>query len=334
MSQAIALSMGDPNGIGPEIAAKAWQTLHRSDHAPRFSLIADEKTAHTACQLFNLPSPKAITSWDQVASVFPNALPFWPIERQPGSQGTATATIKAIKIGVAATLAGQASAFVTCPISKARLYAEGFRHPGHTEFVAQLTESAPMVGARGPIMMLAAPELKVSLVTIHLSLKDAIAALSVERIVETIRITHQALQRDFAIPKPRLAVAGLNPHAGEGGALGEEDQAIIQPAIDQLKAEGINAFGPLPPDTMFHAEARATYDAAICMYHDQGLIPVKTLNFHGGVNATLGLPIVRTSPDHGTAFDIAGQGIARAESLIAALTLAQDMAHNRAHART
>ena len=219
---------------------------------------------------------------------------------------------------------------VTAPISKSVMYEAGFAFPGHTEFLADLTRDQAVAGERGPAMMLSGGGLRVVLTSIHQSLAQAVAGLSGERIEHIARLTHQALQRDFAIPAPRLALAGLNPHAGEAGSLGREEIEIINPAAARLRAEGIATTDALPSDTMFHAEARSHYDAAICLYHDQGLIPVKTLDFHGGVNITLGLPIVRTSPDHGTAFDIAGTGQARPDSLIAALALAAEIARNRA----
>ena len=217
-------------------------------------------------------------------------------------------------------MSGQASAVVTNPIAKSVLYQTGFAHPGHTEFLAALT------GAPHPVMMLASPELRVVPVTIHVSLRRALDSLNTETIVATGRITTAALIGDFGIAAPRLAVAGLNPHAGEAGAMGDEEALIITPAIEMLRNLGIAAFGPLPPDTMFTETARRGYDAALCMYHDQALIPLKTLAMEQGVNVTLGLPIIRTSPDHGTAFDIAGQGIASPASLIAALRMADAMA--------
>jgi 4-hydroxythreonine-4-phosphate dehydrogenase len=263
------------------------------------------------------------------ADIFPDALPII----DTGASATApAAALASITAATQAALSGAASGVVTAPVSKTRLYTEGFAFAGHTEFIAHLAAQTPMKGVRGPVMMLVAPGLRTALATIHLRLRDAIDQLSVERIVHTGQVTAQALRRDFAISAPRLAVAGLNPHAGENGALGSEEIEIVGPAVKQLQALGIDAYGPLPPDTMFHAEARADYDAALCLYHDQGLIPVKTLDFHGGVNVTLGLPLIRTSPDHGTAFDIAGTGVARADSLIAAIRLASQMVSNRARA--
>jgi 4-hydroxythreonine-4-phosphate dehydrogenase len=322
----LALTLGDPDGIGPEIALKAWRALR--DCGPRFVLIADPAHAFEAARLLDLPRPEALTGWAGAGAIFPDALPVIPL---PSASG-AHAALASIDAGVAAALSGDASGLVTNPISKARLYEAGFPFPGHTEYLAHLTAQAPVSGPRGPVMMLAGGGLRCALVTIHRPLREAIDALTPESVVHTARIVAHALARDFAITRPRLALAGLNPHAGEGGALGREEIDILAPALETLRADGIDIAGPLPPDTMFHAEARAHYDAAICLYHDQGLIPVKTLDFHGGVNVTLGLPIVRTSPDHGTAFDIAGQGIARPDSLIAALKLAADMAAARSGA--
>jgi 4-hydroxythreonine-4-phosphate dehydrogenase len=222
---------------------------------------------------------------------------------------------------------GRAAALVTNPIHKDSLYRAGFRYPGHTEYLAAL---AGVTAA--PVMMLVCPGLRVVPVTIHLALRQAIQDLSTAAIVHAGRITEAALRRDFGVAAPTLAIAGLNPHAGEAGGLGREEIEIIEPAIAELRAAGVDVRGPLAADTMFHAEARANYDAALCMYHDQALIPIKTIDFHGGVNTTLGLPFVRTSPDHGTAFAIAGRGVARAESLIAALRLAAEMAAKRASA--
>ncbi|MCC5995208.1 MAG: 4-hydroxythreonine-4-phosphate dehydrogenase PdxA [Oceanicaulis sp.] len=316
----LALTLGDPDGIGPEIALKAWRALR--DEGPVFALAADPLHAMAAAQALELPRPEAVASWGEVAAVFPDALPVIPL---PAAQG-AKAALASIEAGVEAVLAGEAGALVTNPVSKARLYQAGFAFPGHTEYLAHLTARAPAPGLRGPVMMLAGGGLRCALATIHQPLREAIASLTPGLIAHTARVTAEALARDFAIARPRLAVAGLNPHAGEGGALGREEIDILAPALKQLRADGIDIAGPLAPDTMFHAEARAGYDAAVCLYHDQGLIPVKTLDFHGGVNVTLGLPIIRTSPDHGTAFDIAGKGVARADSLIAALRLAGEMA--------
>lgn len=325
----LAVTLGDPDGIGPEIILKAWMALRDSDTA--FAIHADPSLLQPAAQLLNAPRPEPVTTPGEARAVFQDAPPVFAL---PSCQSGPAAAIASIEAAVDAALAGDAAGVVTAPVSKTRLYNEGFAFPGHTEFVAHLSERTPMDGARGPVMMLAGPELRTALVTIHLGLRDALDQITLERIVHTAQVTAEALVRDFAIEKPRLAVAGLNPHAGENGALGSEEIEIIGPTVAQLRALGIDARGPLPPDTMFHAEARATYDAAICLYHDQGLIPVKTLDFHGGVNVTLGLPVIRTSPDHGTAFDIAGTGEARADSLIAALNLARSMAQSRLRLRT
>lgn len=332
----LALTQGDPSGIGPEIALRAWAALR--DAGPAFAIYGDpDWFAHEADRL-GLPAPQTIDHPSEARdligrrpAIIPVPLEATPVPGRP-SAANAQGVIAAIERACADGVSGAARGIVTCPIAKSVLYEAGFTFPGHTEFVAHLTREAAVSGPRGPIMMLAAPGLRVSLVSIHLSLRDALAALSVERIIHTAQVTAQALKTDFAIERPRLAVAGLNPHAGEGGALGREEIEIVAPAVERLRAEGLDVSGPLPPDTLFHAEARARYDAAICLYHDQGLIPVKTLDFHGGVNVTLGLPVVRASPDHGTAFDIAGTGAARPDSLIAALKLAGEMGRNRERA--
>jgi 4-hydroxythreonine-4-phosphate dehydrogenase len=235
-----------------------------------------------------------------------------------------------IETAVALALAGDAAAVVTAPIAKATLYEAGFAYPGHTEFLGALTGAAPLAGARGPVMMLAAADLRVALVTVHAPLARVPDLVTLPRIVHAGLVTAQALTRDFGIAAPRIAVAGLNPHAGEGGTIGREEVEVVGPAVEALRAAGIDARGPAPADSLFHPAARATYDAALCLYHDQALIPVKMLDFWGGVNLTLGLPIVRTSPDHGVAFDIAGQGVARPDSLIAAIRLAAQIAARRA----
>jgi 4-hydroxythreonine-4-phosphate dehydrogenase len=245
----------------------------------------------------------------------------------PGRPDPANAagTIEAIDRAVADCLAGHAAAVVTCPIAKKPLYDAGFGFPGHTEYLAHLA-SLHTGGAVTPVMLLAGPELRTVPVTIHIALAEVPKVLTTELIVAISRITAADLASRFGIARPRLALAGLNPHAGESGAMGTEDERIIRPAVEILRAQGIDAFGPLPADTMFHARARAGYDVAICMYHDQALIPAKALAFDEAVNVTLGLPFIRTSPDHGTAFDIAGKGIARPDSLIAALKLARRLA--------
>ncbi len=226
-------------------------------------------------------------------------------------------------------LSGEVSGLVTAPIAKAPLYAAGFKFPGHTEFLAELAPPTPYHGAKGPVMMLTAGDLRTALITIHRPLSAVSGDLSQQKIVDVGLVTALALQRDFGIAAPRLAMAALNPHAGEDGGLGREEIDILRPAAARLRGMGVDCSNPKPADSLFHPAARAGYDAVLCMYHDQALIPVKMLDFWAGVNVTLGLPIVRTSPDHGTAFDIAGRGLARADSLIAAIRLAGDIAERR-----
>lgn len=321
----LALTMGDPAGIGGEIARAAWQILRGS--GPVFFLLDDPARLKGTTPLRIIAEP------EEAEACFATALPVLPVPLaaavHPGNPdpANAPAVIAAIERAVALARAGRAAGVVTNPISKAVLYRAGFKHPGHTEFLAALT------GTAHPVMMLASPLLRVVPVTVHVALRAAIEALSLEAIVTAGRITAASLRQDFAIPSPRLAIAGLNPHAGEEGTMGTEEQMLIAPAIAALRAEGIAVAGPLPPDTLFTEAARARYDAALCMYHDQALIPLKTLDMTHGVNVTLGLPIVRTSPDHGTAFDIAGQGVADPSSLVAALQLAAVIAANRARVR-
>lgn len=321
----LALTMGDPASISGEITAKAWRALAAT--GPAFAVIADPFWIGGEDVPINV-----IRSLDEVADVFGSALPVLALPLPEIARAgrpdpaNAPAVIASIEQAVRLAQSGAAAAVVTNPISKAVLYAAGFPHPGHTEFLGALTGGVP-------VMMLAAPALRVVPVTIHVSLRRALEGVTVEAIVATARAAAAALQRDFGVARPRLAVAGLNPHAGEEGAMGTEEQTIIAPAIAQLRDEGIDATGPYPPDTMFTALARPAYDAAICMYHDQALIPLKTLDMVHGVNVTLGLPIIRTSPDHGTAFGIAGQGKADPASLIAALRMAAALAAHRAGPR-
>ena len=329
MARPLALTMGEPAGIGSEIAFKAW--LDRRGDLPPFYLIDDPDQLASLARRLDWPVPiRPIEAPDRAPSVFADALPVLPIDTairaRPGrpDPADAPAILGAIQTAVCDVRNGRAAALVTNPISKDSLYRAGFHHPGHTEYLAELAGA----GA-APIMMLASQGLRAVPVTIHLALRRAIESLSSAAIVHAGRITEAALRRDFGIGSPVLAVAGLNPHAGEAGGLGREEIEIIEPAVAELRAAGIDARGPLPPDTMFHAEARSAYDAALCMYHDQALIPIKTIDFFGGVNVTLGLPFVRTSPDHGTALAIAGRGIARPDSLIAALRLAAEMAARR-----
>jgi 4-hydroxythreonine-4-phosphate dehydrogenase len=246
------------------------------------------------------------------------------------AKARAAAVVAWIETAVKLALSGAASGVVTAPIAKAPLYEAGFQFPGHTEFLAELTAEAPYPGARGPVMMLAAKDLRAALVTIHTPLSAVPAAVTTDKVVRTALVVRDALRRDFGIAEPRLALAGLNPHAGEAGSIGREEIEVLKPAVEQLRGQGVTITDPKPADTLFHDEARRGYDAAICLYHDQALIPVKTLDFWAGVNVTLGLPIVRTSPDHGTGFDIAGRGIARPDSLIAAIRLADQLARRRA----
>ena len=331
----IALTMGEPAGIGGEIARAAW--LRRNgDDIPSFLLIDDPDRLQALDDALGGGAPIVeITSPDEANAVFADAIPVLrqslPVPVAPGQPDPANTNAVLASIDRAVTLckARAVCAMVTNPIHKAALYAGGFRHPGHTEYLADLAGVPRTVMMLAGGMTLAEGGLRAIPVTVHTSLRDAISTLTSDLIVETARILNADLKRYFGIAAPRIAIAGLNPHAGEGGALGEEEQTILAPALDQLRAEGLTILGPMPADTMFHAQARATYDAALCMYHDQALIPVKTLDFHGGVNVTLGLPFIRTSPDHGTAFNIAGTGIARPDSLISALRLAATMARTQ-----
>lgn len=325
----VALTMGEPAGIGGEITLKAWR--RRAEGLPVFFCIDDPARLTALAARLGLEVPVvAIAAPEQAAALFGHALPVLPQPLaehvEPGRPAPANAASVRASIARAVELAqsGAACAIVTNPIHKGVMYQGGFRFPGHTEFLAHL------LGLDGTeVMMLACRALRVVPVTIHVSLAEAVATLNRAAIVAAGRTAAAALRRDFGIDRPRLAVAGLNPHAGEDGAMGREEIDMIAPAVHDLRAVGIDAVGPLPPDTMFHAAARATYDAALCMYHDQALIPVKTLGFDEGVNITLGLPIVRTSPDHGTAFGIAGTGAADETSLMEALRQAAAIARNR-----
>jgi 4-hydroxythreonine-4-phosphate dehydrogenase len=321
--------MGEPAGVGPEIIARAWTALKGGD-GPAFVVVGDAALMRAQ----GVPV-QTVTSPSDARGAFSRAVPALdtprPAPAQPGRPDAANAGVVAdwIEQAVNLTMAGEAGGVVTAPIAKAPLYAAGFRFPGHTEFIAELTADAPFNGTRGPVMMLTAKDLRACLVTIHSPLAEVAELVTAERVARTARVVHEAMRRDFGIARPRLALAALNPHAGESGALGLEEIEVLIPAAAALRGEGLTITDPLPADTLFHDEARATYDAVLCLYHDQALIPVKTLDFWGGVNATLGLPVVRTSPDHGTGFDIAGKGLARADSLIAALRLAGEMAAAR-----
>jgi 4-hydroxythreonine-4-phosphate dehydrogenase len=329
MAKPLALTSGEPAGIGPDITIKAW--LRRDElQLPPFYLLGDRDFLDRRARALGHTVRFADVRPEDASAVFPDALPVvatgHAATARPGhpDDRSAEAALSSIRQAVADVAGGRAAAVVTNPIAKSVLYRAGFRHPGHTEFLAELAAA----GGRPPqpVMMLWSPALAVVPVTIHLSLRDAIARLSSELIVTTARIVVADLKARFGLARPRLAISGLNPHAGEDGSLGLEDQTIVAPAVDILRNEGIEVRGPLPADTMFHAAARDTYDCAICMYHDQALIPIKTLAFEDAVNVTLGLPFIRTSPDHGTAFDIAGTDRANPSSLIAALRLAARMA--------
>lgn len=300
----ILLTMGEPAGVGPDVALAAFDRFGGRIGKHPLKLVGD---------------PAVFGRGDIIATTARAV-------RMPGKPDSANAraVTEAIEIAVRACLEGEAAAIVTAPIHKAVLKAAGFDFPGHTEFLAHLT------GARRAVMMLASDQLRVVPVTIHMPLAEVPRAITRQLLFDTAETVLTSLRRDFGILNPRLVVAGLNPHAGEDGMLGPEETTVIAPAIAALKARAFNVRGPLSADTLFHAEARKTYDAALCMYHDQALIPIKTLSFWDGVNVTLGLPIVRTSPDHGTALDIAGTGKADARSMIAAVKLAAEMADARA----
>lgn len=332
MSPPLALTLGDPAGVGPEIVIKAWNALRVS--GPAFVVIGDVQTL-VDTGLIPEDQVRRVTSAAEALGCFSQALPVLDLPlRTPVVPGRPTALaapaiIQWIETAVGLSLSGQVAGLVTAPISKAPLYEAGFGFPGHTEFLGELTAAASYDGARGPIMMLAVPGLTTTLVTVHTPLGRVSGQLSIEGIVNAGLVTAQALRHDFGVEAPRLAVAGLNPHAGESGSIGREEVEIIEPAVRTLRDLGVDATGPWPADSLFPPEARDRYDAALCMYHDQALIPVKMLDFWGGVNVTLGLPVVRTSPDHGTAFDIAGKGLARPDSLIAAIRMARAIADQR-----
>ncbi len=317
----VALTSGEPAGIGPELAMKAWAEL--KEELP-FFVIGDPD--HLAV----FGPVEVISSTEETQSILPRALPVLaqdfggPARAGRPRPAHAAHVIDVIARGVKQVQQGTASALCTLPIhKKALMDGAGFAYPGHTEYLAALC------GVDRVVMMLAAPKLRVVPVTIHIALSEVPARLTGQLIRDTIHITAKALQRDFDVAAPRIAVAGLNPHAGEGGAMGKEEIEIITPALGQLRQDGFSVIGPLSADTMFHDRARATYDVAVCMYHDQALIPIKALDFDHGVNITLGLPIIRTSPDHGTGFDIAGRGKADPTSTISALRMAAEMATRR-----
>lgn len=315
----LAVALGDPAGIGPEIVCKAWEARHQ-EALPPFFAVGDIRSIEA---IWTGPVER-IASPAETLAIFDRALPLLSVEDggeiapgEPNLEG-ARCSLDSLEVATGLTRSGAASALVTGPVSKAQLYAIGFTHPGQTEFVAERCG----ISGENVVMMLAGPDLRVVPVTTHMPLIEVARTLSVDVIVAKARTTVRALQRSFGIDAPRLAFAGFNPHAGENGALGSEEIELIEPAIELLREEGVNAFGPLAADTMFHARARRDYDVAICLYHDQALIPLKTLYFDQGVNMTLGLPIVRTAPDHGTAFAIAGHGKAHPGAMIAAIKVA------------
>lgn len=323
----IVVSTGDPAGVGPEVIAKAW--AQRVDHALAPFVVVGSRRA-IEC-VWSGPVER-VTDLASVAQVFDRALPVWTVEDvaeivpgRPDADGARSA-LAALELASGLARSGAARALVTGPVGKAQLYDIGFTHPGQTEFVAERCGILP----DHAVMMLAGPSLRVVPITTHVPLAQVSSLLSVELIVTKAQVTARGLQRNFGISQPRLAIAGFNPHAGEGGALGREEIEVITPAIERLVAEGIDVSGPFAADTMFHERARAGYDAALCCYHDQALVPLKTLHFDDGVNMTLGLPIVRTSPDHGTAFDIAGKDVARPGATIAAIAMADAASEARA----
>jgi 4-hydroxythreonine-4-phosphate dehydrogenase len=326
MARPLALTLGEPAGVGPDIAIETWRRRRELD-LPPFYILADPDFLARRAGEIGRDVPLSVIEPAAAETTFHDALPVVDIgidvtagAGQPNDT-SAPAALAAIRRAVDDVYAGHAAAIVTNPVAKNILYRSGFTEPGHTEYLARLAEQATGTPVQ-PVMLLWSPELAVVPVTIHLPLKDVFPQLTTDLIVTTGRIVERDMRNRFDIARPRLAVAGLNPHAGEQGALGEEDLTIVRPAVERLIAEGIDARGPLSADTMFHRAARETYDVALAMYHDQALIPIKTLAFEHAVNVTLGLPFVRSSPDHGTAFDIAGTGRADPSSLIAALKLA------------
>jgi 4-hydroxythreonine-4-phosphate dehydrogenase len=333
MAKPLALTSGEPAGIGPDITLKAW--LRRDElNLPAFYWLGDAASLKIRASALGLNIRFAEVRPEEAGGIFAQALPVVSVGQaataRPGQPDDSSAGVAmaSIRQAVADVMAGRASAVVTNPIAKNVLYRAGFRHPGHTEYLAELASTN--ASAPQPVMMLWSPALAVVPVTIHVALREALTKLSTELIVTTARIVATGLKSHFGVARPRLVISGLNPHAGEDGSLGAEEQTIVTPAVDTLRKEGFDIRGPLPADTMFHEAARQTYDCAICMYHDQALIPIKTLAFEDAVNVTLGLPFIRTSPDHGTAFDIAGTGKANPASLIAALRLAARMADTKA----
>lgn len=318
----LVLTQGDPASIAPEITAAVWQKLRQN--GPAFVYVGDPSLLERRVPV------QTVRYLSAGADIFSHALPVIPLHlATPPAPGepdrrNAASVLESIRLAVELTLSGEASAMITNPISKEVVQGAGFHHPGHTGYLAELCQTPG-----NEVMLLAGPSLKVVPITVHVALREAIAQLSSDLIIRTARTVAAGMRRDFGLPNPRMAFAGLNPHAGEHGLMGREEQEIILPALHTLRQEGYNVSGPLPPDTMFTPDARAKYDVALCMYHDQGLIPLKTLDMAEGVNVTLGLPVIRTSPDHGTAFDIAGQNKADPRSLEAAIRLAATLAENR-----
>lgn len=337
--QALALTLGDPAGIGPELALAAWLARAGRDPLPPFFLVADPGFVERTANRLGLSVPVAEIDPETAVAVFPRALPVVALpsgaatEAEPGmpDSGSAGATIESITAAVGFVRTGRAGAVVTNPIAKFVLTKAGFAHPGHTEFLAALSVPAGRTPPR-PVMMIWSEGLAVVPVTIHVPLKDVPGLLTQALVEETARIVARDLAGRFGLAHPRLVLAGLNPHAGEAGTIGYEDRDVLAPAVARLRSEGIDIRGPLPADTLFHERARRTYDVALAPTHDQALIPIKTLAFDEGVNVTLGLPFIRTSPDHGTAFDIAGRGLARPDSLIAAIRLADRLVRTAARA--
>jgi len=325
LAKPLIVTMGDPGGIGPEIVVKSWTQLRGS--GPVFAVIAQPGQLSGTMGL-NSDDIAVIDDAGKALTCFHHKI---PVIALPEDLDKATAVMVSIKQAVKLCLDGQARGLVTAPISKKFLYDAGFKHPGHTEFLGELTQDTPMEMSRGPVMMLYGGGMRVALVTVHMPLHKVRPAITKQLVMHHASVLNDSLRCDFGINMPRIAMAGLNPHAGESGSLGREEIEYINPAAEQLRAGGVQITDAQPADTLFHAEARREYDAVLAMYHDQGLIPVKTLDFHGGVNITLGLPIIRTSPDHGTACNIAGQGVARADSMIAAIRTARQLADNRIH---
>ena len=329
----IAVTIGEPSGIGPEVLLKSWFKRDEHNLAP-FFVIGSAELLEKQAKLLHLNIPIAtITSPLQTEHLFQNALPV--LELDMGSDFSfgapltemAPLVVASIDKAVELIIAGKARAMATAPIHKAALYDTGFTSPGHTEYLAELCEKHTAEPYH-PVMMLASEELCVVPLTIHVALKDVPGLITHQLLVKTIGTIHDGMMKYFGLEFPSIAVSGLNPHAGENNSMGQEDSKIIAPAIEALKKKGIRVNGPMPADTMFHRAARAKYDVALCMYHDQALIPIKTIDFDAGVNVTLGLPIVRTSPDHGTALDIAGQSLANPTSMINSLKLADRMSKN------